>query len=157
MSLIEVRATLDDESGTRRAGQRLARALLDVAPNGFLMTLSGELGAGKTTFMRGLLEALGVAGPIRSPTYTLIETYPVGDRQVAHLDWYRLGDESDLEGLGFRDLWGEGGWIFAEWPEQVPAVAALADVALGLGYQGVGRALTLRARTPTGQQVLSRL
>lgn len=148
---------LPDEAATREAGARLADALRSGLPGGLLMTLSGALGAGKTTFMRGVLEALGVAGPIRSPTYTLVETYPVGDRQVAHLDWYRLRDAADLEDLGFRDLLSAGHWVFAEWPEHVPSVAARADLALTLRYHESGRAMTLTALTATGQQVLQQV
>jgi tRNA threonylcarbamoyladenosine biosynthesis protein TsaE len=106
--------------------------------------------------VRGLLEALGVAGPIRSPTYPLIESYAVGSRRLHHLDWYRLAGSDDLEGLGFRELLGPGHWVLTEWPERVPEVAAQADLALSLSYEGAGRRLEGRALSPRGEAVLAR-
>ncbi len=117
------------------------------------VTIAGELGAGKTTLVRGLLEALGVDGPVRSPTYTLIETYPAGPRRVHHLDWYRLAGPDDLEGVGFRELLGPGHWVLAEWPERAAPVAAQADLALSLAYAGAGRRLEVRALTARGALV----
>jgi tRNA threonylcarbamoyladenosine biosynthesis protein TsaE len=147
---------LADESATRHAGAALARAFEGTAGAGLFVTLAGELGAGKTTLVRGLLAALGVAGPVRSPTYTLVESYPTATGRVHHLDWYRLGGTDDLEGLGFRDLQGPGQWVVVEWPERVPQVAAAADLAVALAYEGEGRRLTATARTPAGAAVLAR-
>lgn len=143
---------LADESATRRAGAALAAALGSV-PGAVFVTLEGDLGAGKTTLVRGLLEALGVTGPVRSPTYTLVETYRAGGHAVHHFDWYRLGDAAELEALGFRELDAPGEWILAEWPERVPEVAARADLGLRLDYAGAGRQLELLPRTATGTAV----
>ena len=148
---------LPDEAATRAFGAGLARALVAVAPAGFLLTLEGNLGAGKTTLARSLLEALGVAGPVRSPTYTLLESYPVGGRVVHHLDWYRLASAEDLEGLGFRDLCTAGHWLLVEWPERIPAVAARADLAIALVYEGAARRLRAEARTMLARRVLGAL
>lgn len=153
----ELSVELTDEAATRAAGAALARVLTERAIDRFLVTLSGELGAGKTTWVRGFLEALGVSDPVRSPTYTLIESYPVGSRTVHHLDWYRLADASDLEGLGFRDLAGPGQWVLIEWPERAPEVAATADLRFELEYRAKGRSLKVRAGSPTGQGVLAAL
>ena len=150
----ELSAELADEAATRASGAAVAGALAARATDRVLVTLSGELGAGKTTWVRGFLEALGAPGPVRSPTYTLIESYPLAGRLVHHLDWYRLGDATDLEGLGFRDLAGSGQWLLVEWPERVPAVAAEADLAVRLDYRVDGRHLGLRAGSATGRAVL---
>ena len=153
----ELNLELTDEAATRAAGAALARVLQARSTDGLLVTLSGELGAGKTTWVRGFLEALGVAGPVRSPTYTLIESYPLAGRTVHHLDWYRLADATDLEGLGFRDLAGAGEWVLVEWPERAPGVAAAADLRLELEYRAHGRGLRLIAASAAGEGVLAAL
>ena len=147
---------LGDESATRAAGAALAAALGAIDPPAIFITVAGELGAGKTTLVRGLLEALGIAGPVRSPTYTLIESYAAGTRRIHHLDWYRLGGPEDLEGLGFRELLAPGHWLLVGWPERVAPVAAQADLALRLDYAGRGRQLEASALTERGAGVLAR-
>jgi len=146
---------LADEAATRAAGAALASALAAVAPPSIFITVAGELGAGKTTLVRGLLAELGVTGPVRSPTYTLIESYPAGPCRLHHLDWYRLTGAEDLEGVGFRELLAPGHWVLAEWPERAAAVAAQADLAVALGYAGAGRRLEAHAATPRGAEVLA--
>jgi tRNA threonylcarbamoyladenosine biosynthesis protein TsaE len=148
---------LQDEAATAQAGALLAAVLLRVKPAGLLVTLSGELGAGKTTLVRGLLRALGVQGPVRSPTYTLIESYPLGPQTVEHMDWYRLGDAFELEAMGFRDLLAAGHWVWVEWPERVPEAAERADLSLALLYDGDARRLMIEPRSPLGEQVLYEL
>ncbi len=149
---------LADEAATRAAGAAFARALQGAAVGGAFVTLAGDLGAGKTTFVRGLLEAVGVDGPVRSPTYTLVESYRAGDRRIHHLDWYRLAGDDDLEALGFRELLGGGQWVLAEWPERAPATAGEADIAVRLDYAaGGGRLLTVTAGSATGRAVLAEL
>ena len=145
---------LPRDAETRRAGAALAQALRLAAPPAAFVTVAGELGAGKTTLVRGVLAALGVAEIVRSPTYTLIESYPIDLRQVHHLDWYRLTGPEELEDIGFRELLAPGHWIFVEWPERAAAVAATADLALELGYAEGGRSLEARAQTALGSTVL---
>ena len=155
---------LPDAAATRRAGAALARALGALDPparakapagavRGTFVTLAGELGAGKTTLVRGLLEALGITGPVRSPSFTLHESYAAGPRQVDHLDWYRLGSATDLEALDFRELLAAGHWVLVEWPERVPAVAAAADLAVRLRYEDSGRRLEIVPMTEPGRVV----
>ena len=153
---VRLTVALVDEPATRRAGALLAGALAAVAPDALFVTLGGELGTGKTTLARGLLAALGVHGAVRSPSYTLVESYPLGQRVVHHLDWYRLAGAEELDGLGWRDLCGPGQWLLVEWPERVAAVAAGADLAVALAYEGNGRRLDAVARTPAGTRVLVR-
>jgi tRNA threonylcarbamoyladenosine biosynthesis protein TsaE len=152
----ELSLSLADEAATRGAGAALAAALVAADPEAVFVTVAGELGAGKTTLVRGLLQALGVAGPVRSPTYTLIESYRAAGRRLHHLDWYRLGGPDDLEGVGFRELLGPGHWVLAEWPERAAPVAAQADLALTLAYAGAGRRLDGRALTTRGAAILRR-
>ncbi|GAC1627298.1 MAG: hypothetical protein NVS9B10_16120 [Nevskia sp.] len=107
---------LDDAEATERLGAALARAL--VARPGLVVFLEGELGAGKTTLARGWLRALGATGPIRSPTYTLIEPYCLDGRDVLHMDLYRLRSPHELEGLGLDDYAPQRSWWLVEWPAQ---------------------------------------
>jgi tRNA threonylcarbamoyl adenosine modification protein YjeE len=105
---------LADAAATGRLGAALARAL---GEGGAVLYLSGELGAGKTTLARALLQALGYAGHVRSPTYTLVEPYELQGRRVFHLDLYRLAAAEELEYLGLRDLDPAQDLILVEWPE----------------------------------------
>jgi tRNA threonylcarbamoyladenosine biosynthesis protein TsaE len=146
---------LPDEAATRRAAEDLAAVLRTRPPAAFFVTLEGELGAGKTTFVRGLVEGLGVRGPVRSPTYTLLETYDVGSHRLHHLDWYRLADPSELDGLAFRELLTPGQWVVVEWPERAPAIAAHADLCASLAYAPPGRQLAALGATPAGSQVIA--
>jgi tRNA threonylcarbamoyladenosine biosynthesis protein TsaE len=127
--------TLDQRVWVTASGEeteKLGGKLVGVAPvHGApcrIVTLSGELGAGKTTFARGALRALGVAGAIKSPSYTLLETYPLAAVTVVHLDLYRLKDPSDLEYLGLADYHRPGHLWLVEWPEHGGNRIPLADL-----------------------------
>ena len=103
---------------TEDLGRRLARARPAADAALAVLYLTGELGAGKTTFARGFLRALGVADAVPSPTYTLLELYPVGALTVVHVDLYRVRDAGELESLGLRD-WARSGHVWlVEWPER---------------------------------------
>jgi tRNA threonylcarbamoyladenosine biosynthesis protein TsaE len=123
-----------------------------------LVTLSGDLGAGKTTFVGGLLEALGHAGPTRSPTYTLIEPYRLEGRDVYHCDLYRLRHPDELDDLGLRDLYQPGAVLLVEWPEKAEGRLAPPDVAIGLRYAGeAARDLEFTGASAVGDAVLAHL
>lgn len=141
----------------RAFGARLARALLAApADQSWLVTLSGDLGAGKTTLVGGLLVELGHAGPVRSPTYTLIEPYRLQGRDIAHCDLYRLRHPDELDDLGLRDLQGAGSVLLVEWPEKAQGRLGAADVALTLDYAGPeARKLVVEARSPAGRALLA--
>ena len=116
-----------DEADTRAFAARLAGGLLALPHSGnALIELHGDLGAGKTTLARHLLQALGVSGRIKSPTYALLEPYqlhlPTGPLAVSHLDFYRLGDPQEWEDAGLRDLFAAPGLKLVEWPERVAAL-----------------------------------
>jgi tRNA threonylcarbamoyladenosine biosynthesis protein TsaE len=152
---------LSDVTATRAAGQAIGQGLLQlksIAP--LIITLHGDLGAGKTTLVGGLLNSLGHQGPVRSPTYTLIEPYELSARQFYHLDLYRLTDPSQLEELGVRDLLQPGAVLLVEWPEQAGSIFSDADLQVHLAYpsQGSdGRQLRLHARHESLQQLIHSL
>ncbi|MEX1995120.1 MAG: tRNA (adenosine(37)-N6)-threonylcarbamoyltransferase complex ATPase subunit type 1 TsaE [Steroidobacteraceae bacterium] len=150
---------LADEAATTRVGAALARCLpAEMARQSLLLSLSGELGSGKTTLARGLLRALGATGTIRSPTFTLVEPYETAHGVVYHLDLYRLAaGTQELEALGYRDLRAEPGLVIVEWPERAGARLGILDLAGTLELAGTGRRLMLEAGTPAGRQWLEAL
>jgi tRNA threonylcarbamoyladenosine biosynthesis protein TsaE len=121
-----------------------------------LIGLRGELGAGKTTFVRALLRGLGYEARVPSPTYTLLEHYAVGELVVVHLDLYRLASEAELENLGLRDwLEAPATWVLVEWPDRAPGLARRCDMLLTLEEREPGtRRLTVRAGTQAGIEAL---
>jgi tRNA threonylcarbamoyladenosine biosynthesis protein TsaE len=143
----------------RAIGARLAQALLASPPEqALLITLTGELGAGKTTLVGGLLAELGHVGPVRSPTYTLLEPYRLQGREITHCDLYRLRHPDELDDLGLRDLRVAGSVLLVEWPQQAAGRLDAADLALTLDYAGPdARKLEVAARSPAGEIVLERL
>ncbi|MBN8726836.1 MAG: tRNA (adenosine(37)-N6)-threonylcarbamoyltransferase complex ATPase subunit type 1 TsaE [Xanthomonadales bacterium] len=128
----------------------VARRLAPAAAAGGVLYLVGELGAGKTTFARALLRALGVGERVKSPTYSLVESYRVGALDVHHLDLYRIADPGELEWLGLGDLSGPGALLVVEWPERGSGALPQPDLAVQLAHAGELRALALEARSPRG-------
>lgn len=141
---------LADADATEALGARLATC----CRGGLLVFLHGELGAGKTTLVRGLVHALGHAGAVKSPTYTLVESYRLPTLEVHHLDLYRLADAEELEWLGFRDLLAGEALCLIEWPERGAGVLPAADLHLTLSYHGAARRLAITAPTTPGRRVL---
>jgi tRNA threonylcarbamoyladenosine biosynthesis protein TsaE len=140
---------------TERLGAALAAACPWRHSGPRLLYLSGELGSGKTTLVAALLHALGVAEPVRSPSYALLELYPLERGLAVHLDCYRLGGAQDLEALGLRDYFTDGSLLLIEWPEQTGQALPDPDLRLQLRVQGEGRACQVLAKTATGEQWLS--
>jgi tRNA threonylcarbamoyladenosine biosynthesis protein TsaE len=118
----------------RRLGSALANGLPDPAGPPIVIALDGELGSGKTTLTGGFLAALGIAGPYRSPTYTLIEPYEAPARRIYHLDLYRIAAPEELIGLGLRDLLEPGAVLIVEWARRAQDALAARDVELQLAY-----------------------
>ena len=146
------------EEATAALGAALARALPPTPPPRALrLYLTGDLGAGKTTLVRGLLRQLGVQGAVRSPTYSLLEHYAAGGWQLLHLDLYRLGAPQDLWGLGLADHDGERSLWMIEWPERAALVLPAADLELRLQGARAGHSIALQARSEPGERWLESL
>src|SRR5271163_4818359 len=141
---------LPDSGATETLGRALARSFPG-AGSGAIVHLRGELGSGKTTCARALLHALGVTAPVRSPTYTLVDTYSLADLDCVHIDLYRLATAAEVEELGLRELTGLKSLMLIEWPENGGAAVPPPDLSLRLAYAGEGRAADLNAGSPTGR------
>jgi len=148
------RFTLANDAETAALGRALAAAIPE-QPGGCLVTLAGELGAGKTSLVRAFLAALGHQGVVPSPTYTLVEPYDLLPTPIYHVDLYRVNDEDEVSFLGWDDL--RRGLVLAEWPERAAALTAGADVAVRLRYVDVGRSAELRGSTTRGAAWLAAL
>jgi len=141
---------LADETATQRLGERLAASLPDRAT----VFLYGDLGAGKSTFARAMLRALGVTGPIKSPTYTLIERYPSEQGELAHLDLYRIGDPEELAYLGLDELHATARLWLIEWPERGQGGLPACDLSVHLAVDAAGRKATIVPTSPVGRDWL---
>jgi tRNA threonylcarbamoyladenosine biosynthesis protein TsaE len=142
---------LPEVSDTERLGAALAGSLRRSAPGPLIVYLQGELGSGKTTLARGLLRALGVADTIRSPTYTLIESYNSADWRVLHTDLYRLNDAAELAPLGLRDELTAGVLLLIEWPDRATGTLPTPDLRVMLSITDAGRIAQLQAATDAGR------
>lgn len=147
------RTRLSDSAATEAAGRALARGLR----GGMVVTLSGELGAGKTTFARALIRALTPGARVKSPTYTLVETYAMPGFALHHLDLYRLAAPDELEYIGVRELAAPDAVLLVEWPEKGGDALPRADLELALAHAGSRRDLAAVARSAAGDAVLARL
>ena len=161
---------LDDEAATLRAGARLAHALgksqppqaranatvhahPDAMSFGLHIHLIGQLGAGKTTFVRGLLRAMGVTGAVKSPTYTLVEPYQAADWEVFHFDLYRLGEAEELDLIGARDYFRTGALCLFEWPSHGLGAIPEPSLKLNLAVEKEGRWLSIDACDQRGKDL----
>jgi tRNA threonylcarbamoyladenosine biosynthesis protein TsaE len=135
---------------TEALGARLGRS----HPTNAVIYLKGELGAGKTSFVRGFIQSLGHQGHVKSPTYTLIEPYQIGEVSIYHLDLYRLSDPEELEYLGLREMLSSG-LCLIEWPEQGGPDLPLPDLTLHFNYHGEGRTVEIIPASPTGEKWLA--
>lgn len=144
---------LNDEAATLLAGQAFSKNL----PAGITVNLHGDLGAGKTTFVRGVLQGMGYQGKVKSPTYTLVEPYQISDKTIYHFDLYRLVDDEEWEEAGFRDYFNAQSICMIEWPEKAQRLLPQADIDIFLSLRALGRQLRFHANTLNAQQFLQHL
>ncbi len=140
---------LADADATLRAGHALASSL----SGGMVVTLHGDLGAGKTTFARGVLRGLNWTGPVKSPTYTLVEHYQLSSLYLYHFDFYRFADPNEWDAAGFAEYFRPDAVCLVEWPERVEGI--LHDISLQLSFKlppppATGRTLTMTAGNAAG-------
>lgn len=155
-----------DADAMQDLGARLSRACQHANEHGHVrgvtIYLQGELGAGKTTLVRGFVQARGHSGAVKSPTYTLVEPYEmetneINDVPIYHFDLYRLSDPEELEFMGIRDYFDSSSICLIEWPERGAGMLPAADLLFDIQYRVDGRDVTIQASTPMGEAVLSGL
>ena len=141
---------IPDEAATLALGARLANVICP----GLVIYLHGDLGAGKTTLVRGLLHGLGHVGKVKSPTYTLVEPYVISGLPLYHFDLYRFVDPEEWEVSGFRDYFNAQSVCFVEWPEKARELLPQPDIDIRLEAQGQGRKGVMTANTDAGKRSL---
>lgn len=149
-----IRLELKDAAATEKAGAALGSVLAGGTPQAAeqVIFLHGDLGAGKTTLVRGLLQALGHAGRVPSPTYTLVEPYELGRLSLKHLDLYRIANPEELEFLGVRDL---AGTVLIEWPERGGHFLPSPDLECRLSVAVPGRVLEVEGKSEAGRTLVA--
>ena len=143
----ELTLQLADEEAMVAFGGQLAR----ITQGHGLIFLEGDLGAGKTTLSRGIIRGLGHTGAVKSPTFTLVEPYEIGDIRAYHFDLYRLVDPEELEFMGIRDYFDEDALCLIEWPQQGAGFLPKADLTITIRPHNTGRALTLSPQGSRGE------
>lgn len=146
---------LEDEAKTLHWAQLFAHQLVTIS--NCVIYLQGDLGTGKTCFTRGVLQALGYTGKVKSPTYTLLEPYIVADKQFVHMDLYRICSPEELEFIGLRDYLAQDCYLFIEWPEYGKDNIPDADVELKFKYQLGARQLIIQAKNQKAQTLVAAL
>jgi len=148
-----IQRDLPDESATQQLGRDLAQALKPP----LMIALDGELGAGKTSLVRALIQDLIPGSRVKSPTYTLVETYDVPFGQIHHFDLYRLADPDELEQIDLVGFADHRSVLLIEWPDKGGARTSRPDLRIRLDYAGAGRVAMIEGQTPAGLDVIGRL
>lgn len=145
---------INNESETQQLAEKLARCCPE--NKRLIIFLQGELGAGKTTFTRFFLRALGHHGSVKSPTYTLVERYELAKHLIFHVDLYRLQTAREILEMGLYDEFDQQAIWLIEWPEPAQSFLPPADILLNLSLLDAQRKATLLSQTPLGEQVLKK-
>jgi tRNA threonylcarbamoyladenosine biosynthesis protein TsaE len=141
---------LPDSQAMEAFGARLAAC----TQGGEAIYLHGDLGAGKTTLVRGYMRALGHSGAVKSPTYTLVEPYELNGRRAYHFDLYRLGEPEELEYMGIRDYLDGEAVLLVEWPQRGEGILPAADIDITIDYAESGRHLSLQNHSAKGAKLM---
>ncbi|MFY8350385.1 tRNA (adenosine(37)-N6)-threonylcarbamoyltransferase complex ATPase subunit type 1 TsaE [Pseudoalteromonas sp. SSM20] len=144
---------LADENATVAMGTKLSQ----VIDKGAVIFLHGNLGAGKTTLTRGVVQGFGHTGNVKSPTYTLVEPYELAEQNIYHFDLYRLADPEELEFMGIRDYFENNSVCLIEWPEKGAGMLAQADLEITMEYVESARKITISANTDNGITIINKL
>ena len=149
----DITLILDNEAATLACGDKFSRMMA----NGLVVYLHGDLGAGKTTFVRGVLHGLGHVGKVKSPTYTLVEPYTIFNYNIYHFDLYRFIDEEEWDATGFRDYFNAQSICMIEWPEKAAHVLPEPDIHVHLSQYQNGRKVHFSAGSPLGKKCIEGL
>lgn len=149
----DITLILDNEAATLACGDKFSR----IMANGLVVYLHGDLGAGKTTFVRGVLHGLGHVGKVKSPTYTLVEPYIIFNYNIYHFDLYRFTDEEEWDAAGFRDYFNAQSICMIEWPERAENVLPEPDIHVHLSHYQNARKIQFLASSALGAQCLKKL
>jgi tRNA threonylcarbamoyladenosine biosynthesis protein TsaE len=146
---------LSDETQQLAFAKVVAEAIETLQDTSFVVLLKGDLGVGKTTFARGFIQASGFDGVVKSPTYTLVEPYPIsGNRMCYHFDLYRLADPEELEFTGARDYFNDKDICLVEWPEKAEGFLPPADWICEFSHHDQGRDLLVSAQSDKGEKIM---
>ncbi|MDX2350188.1 MAG: tRNA (adenosine(37)-N6)-threonylcarbamoyltransferase complex ATPase subunit type 1 TsaE [Porticoccus sp.] len=149
-----VQRAVASEEAMVQLGAQLGVELSRIPSSRALVSLDGDLGAGKTTLCRGVLQAFGHTGAVKSPTYTLVESYQLGDALLHHFDLYRLGDPEELEFIGIRDYLHQGNYCLIEWPNRGAGILPVPDLEVMISVTKNGRDVSITAATDVGDSLL---
>ena len=149
---------IPDKGTMLRLGKKLAEVLIkQPKDNAIVLYFNGDLGAGKTTLTRGMVQSLGYQGNVKSPTYTLVEEYSIAGKMIYHFDLYRLADPEELEFMGIRDYFSQNCICLIEWAEKGEGILPEADLLVNIDYYDDARNITLIAQNLVGEHILTQL
>lgn len=149
---------IPDEISMLRFGKKLAETLLTLpVQKAIMIYLNGDLGAGKTTLTRGMLQGIGHQGNVKSPTYTLVEEYNIAGKMIYHFDLYRLADPEELEFMGIRDYFETNSICLIEWSEKGQGILPEADLFVNIDYHDDARNIELVSKSNLGEEIIQAL
>ncbi len=149
----QLKVTLHTEQETQLLGEFIAKSFDEP----FTCYLSGDLGVGKTRLVRAIIQSLGFSGTVKSPTYTIVEPYKIGQYTIHHFDLYRLADPEELDFLGIRDYFDGASYNFFEWPEKGKGWIEAADLSIDLSFDGPNRLCVIQANSKIAKNLLKKL
>lgn len=159
MSNQHYQLSIADEQAMQQFGKALLQAIFNIQAkqNGIILYLNGDLGAGKTTLSRAVIQSLGYQGKVKSPTYTLVEEYHLNDKHIYHFDLYRLADPEELEFMGIRDYFNSQSICLIEWAEKGKGFLPNADLQINIDFAEQGRDIQINANNLQGEQIICQL